>query len=391
MLRPIPLNPLVQNLLTLGPGLTNRSAQGMQRPGYGPAGLAEAAAPFASSSVSRCFTPQGPLGLMPQPTFQAAAPPGLLEVRLANFLRLPKAVTFATRGLSIRAALGSILRAGDAVILDAACDSAMFETVSSLKAAPYRSPPGSLSAVERRLRRLSASRGAGRLWVAVPAISAQASVMAEVADLADLCQHYDAGLIVDVTQDLGATGQFGGGVMEVQGCLGRADVVLGSFSRSFGAPGGFVALRNPDLAPGLARMQIRPLAASHEATILASLDLMESSEGQRRRRRLHGISLRLRNQLLADGVPVMGHPSPIVPVRLRPETALACTALIQSAGVTVSLLQSPAVAAHATSWCLHLTADHSPADIDSLADLIRDVTRSLARHQSRQLFTDAVT
>ncbi|NJS40059.1 MAG: hypothetical protein HC783_14775, partial [Rhodobacteraceae bacterium] len=54
-------------------------------------------------------------------------------------------------------------------------------------------------------------------------------------------------------------------------------------------------------------------------------------------------------------------------------------ALMHSAGIGVSLVQRPAVASHAPRWCLQLSADHSPADIDSLADLIRDVIRSQTR------------
>jgi glycine C-acetyltransferase len=386
MLRPIPrlngFSPLVQDLLTLGPDQPNRAPPRLQPrspSALQAATLAETVTPFAPRSPSRSFVPQDPLGLVPHPALTATAPLDLLETRLARFLRLPAAVTFASRDLAIRAALGAVLQPGDSVVLDAAVDSAMFETVLALQARPHRCPPGSFAGVERRLRRLSAIPGTGRIWVAVPAISPHASTMAEVADLADLCQQFGAGLIVDVTQDLGSTAQFGGGVMEVQGCLGRADVVLGSFARSFCAPGGFVGLRNPDLALRLRQAHLRPLAPSHAATILATLDFVESAEGQRRRRRLHAISLRLRNHLLADGVPVLGHASPVVPVRLVPQTALACTALMHSAGIGVSLLQRPAVPAHAPRWCLHLTATHGPADIDSLADLIRDVTRSLAR------------
>jgi glycine C-acetyltransferase len=380
--RPNRPHPQVQDLLTLGSDLPGRAAQHLQTRDHSvlqTAPLDEALSPFTPRSRGRSFSAQDPLGMVPQPAITVSDPVHLLNTRLARLLQLPVALTFPAPDQATRAALGTVLQPGDSVILDAACDSAMFETVWALQARPRRCPAASLTGVERRLRRLSASQGAGRIWVVVPAISPYASAMAEVADLADLCQDFGAGLIVDVTQDLGSIGQFGGGVMEVQGCLGRADVVLGSFARSFCAPGGFVGLRNPDLAHPLRRAQNRPIAPSHAATILAMLDLVESAEGQRRRRRLHAISLRLRNHLLADGVPVLGQPSPIVPVRLSPQTAHACTALMHSAGIGVSLVQRPTVASHAPRWCLSLSADHSPADIDSLADLIRDVIRSQTR------------
>jgi 7-keto-8-aminopelargonate synthetase-like enzyme len=72
---------------------------------------------------------------------------------------------------------------------------------------------------------------------------------------------------------------------------------------------------------------------------------------------------------------VMGQPSPLVPVRLPPGTALARTALLQSAGLAVTLLGPPTVALHAPRWRLQLSADHGPADIDGLADMVRDVVR----------------
>ena len=75
----------------------------------------------------------------------------------------------------------------------------------------------------------------------------------------------------------------------------------------------------------------------------------------------------------------MGKASPLVPVLLPAPTALARTALLESAGPLVTLLQAPSVAGHAPRWRLQLTADHSPADIDDLAELIRDVTRAFDR------------
>ncbi len=390
MLRPIMLFPLVQGLLTLGRDLPkgdgrpdghrfNRPPQGLL---FG-SPFEDSVTPFPPKVplLRGCsFTPQDPPALamkpLPAPAKSAALLRGL-EDRLARFLRLPVAISFPSKDATIRAALGAVLQPGDTVILDAALYSAMLETVLTLNACPLRSPSGSVAGVERRLRRLSGTPGARRVWVAVPALSPHASTLAEVGDLADLCHFHGAGLIVDVSQDLGLVGQDGGGVLEVQGCHGRADVVIGGFARAMGAPGGFVASRDPALAPILQRAQTRGLAPGQSAAILAALDLIDSPTGQRRRRSLHALSLRLRNHLMADGVPILGQASPIVPVRLLPRTAQACTALMHSAGIGVRLLQAPQVPGHAPRWCLHLTADHSPADIDTLADLIRDVTRAL--------------
>ncbi len=392
MPRPIPLSPLVQDLLTITPDLPDATGtagdQGVLRPPRGAvsgSALPDRPTPFTPKVPlprGRTFTPQDPLGLAAPPQLATGEDPLTLPAladQLSGILRMPCAITLSSWEAAIQAAIGAAIKPGDTVILDAALYSAMLETVLTLQAHPLRTPPASVAGVERRLRRLNSSTRTGRIWVAVPALSLHASTMADMADLADLCHHHGAGLIVDVTQDLGLVGQDGGGVMEVQGCLGRADVVVGGFARAFGAPGGFVACRDHALYLRLHQPQMRHLLPCHAATILSALDRIEGPQGQRRRRSLHALSLRLRNHLMADGVPILGQASPIVPVRLAPRTALACTALMHSAGVGVRLLQAPSVAGNVPRWCLHLTADHTPADIDSLADLIRDVTRALAR------------
>ncbi len=340
------------------------------------------------------------------PQLGLTVPALTLENRIARFLQLPEAVVFPSGAEAIRATLRCILREGDDVIVDAGAHSAMFDTVRAARATLHRTPPGSADAVERRLRRLATQPRHGRLFVAVPAVSAHASVIADLATLVDLCRDHDATLIVDATHDLGSMAQGGGGVLEIQGCLGRAGIVVGSFAKCFGAAGGFAAFQDQALKQALrmshhGQRQTAALSPVNAAAILAAFDIVDSAPGRTRRRRLHSSALRLRNHLMADGIRVMGQPSPLVPIRLPVMTALPRTALLESAGALVTLLMAPAVAGHAPRWRLQLTADHSAADIDDLADLIRDVTRVFdrqrrPRRQREPLdqtggFTDAVT
>lgn len=349
------------------------------------------------------FTLQDYLALADHPAIRAAASdalhfrpsPGLgenlatpvpaLEGRLADFLALPAAVSFPSGTDAIRQTLRSLLCAKDDIIVDSAAHPAMFETIHLARAHLHRCPAASTEGIERRLARLSRQTRLGRLFVAVPAVSADGSRFADLAELSALARQYGAILIADVTHDLGAMGLHGRGLMEIQACLGRVDVVLGSLAKTFGAPGGFAAFRNPDLKAALCQSQGKPPALSsvNAARILAALDLIASPEGQRRRRNLHGLSLRLRNHLMADGIRPMGKASPFVPILLPRLTAQSRTALLESAGPRVPLLQAPRVPLHAPRWRIQLTAAHSPGDIDDLAELIRDVTRTFDRGSVR--------
>lgn len=321
----------------------------------------------------------------PVPRLHRTTPVLALEDRLASFLQLPAAVTFPSGTEAIRQTLRGFLDPTDEVIVDSAAHPAMFETIQSTRAPLHRSPAASVEGIERRVARLARQPRQGRLVIAVPAVSAHGSRLADLAELSSLARHYGAILIADVTHDLGAMGPCGGGVMEIQACLGRVDILLGSLAKTFGAPGGFAAFRDPDLPAALRLPQGHSTALSpgNAAAILAALDLIASPEGRRRRRNLHGLSLRLRNHLMADGIRPMGQASPFVPILLPPLTALPRAALLESAGPRVPLLQAPLVPRHAPRWRIQLTAAHSPADIDDLAELIRDVTRSFDRRTVR--------
>lgn len=325
------------------------------------------------------FNRQDCLGLRRHLAVVAAppAPVGAVEARLARFLRLPAARMFPTGTEAIRATLEALLGPQDTVIVDFGAHPATFDAVLRSGAALHRSPAGSLDGLERRLARLGRQARGGRLFVAVPAVSAHGSQIAELAELSRLTQQHGAELIADLSHDLGALGPDGRGVMEIQGCLGRVDILLGTLAPAFGAEAGFAATLDPDRLD-----RLHPARLPHPATlgaVLAGIDLADSADGRRRRRRLHGLALRLRNRLMADGLRVLGQPSPLVPVLLPPQSAQSRTALLESAGPQVTLLQAPRVAAHAPRWRIELSADHSPADIDDLAELMLDVTRAFDR------------
>lgn len=333
------------------------------------------------------FVTRDPLGLRDLPVSEidrpttGTDPVDALQTLLAAELGLAAALVFPSTADAIRHALPAFLRPGDEVLVDCCADPALFETVGLTGARLHRYPSASLDGVERRLRRLTRNPGAGRLVIVAPAVSARCARVTDVAGLAELARHHGASLVVDVAQDFGLMGQAGRGVMEIQSCLGRVDLVLGCLAGAFGTTGGFAAWGDAGHHAGLRRD--RPASASLPADrariALAAAALVFGTEGRRRRRRLHGLSLRLRNQLKAAGLRVPGEAVPFVPVLLPLQTALPRTALLESAGPRVGLLMAPKVSLHAPRWRIELSALHGLADIDDLAELIRDVSRAFDR------------
>lgn len=345
-----------------------RDTQGSNRSGLDFASL------NALGLVSSSNAPQTP-----------AASEHALDQRIAAELRLPFAATFASRTNAIRHVFGSLLQAGDEVLIDAAADPAMFQAVQSAHANLHRFPSASIEGVERRLSRLARQPHRGRLVIAVPAVSAFGSRISDLIELCAFARQHAAILVVDVSQDFAVMGANGGGQLEIQNCLGQIDVVLGCFSRCFGLAGGFAAFGDPALRQAAHHAQ--PLPSFVVSTILAAADTTFGPQASSLRRTLHGLSLRLRNHLMSDGARVLGSASPFVPVLLPPLTALPRTALLESAGPRVTLLMPPDVPLQAPRWRIELSARHTLSDIDDLAELIRDVSRAFDRQPSRARVT----
>jgi glycine C-acetyltransferase len=213
------------------------------------------------------------LGQHPHP--EDPEPTRDLSARLAAFLKLPEACTFASGAEAIHHTLRQFLLPGDSVILDCGASRTMADAILAAGASLHRTPAASVDGVARRLARLSRQPRRGRLIVAVPAISSHASRLADLAELTSLTRSYGALLVVDVTNDLGSIGPGGGGIAELNGCTGRIDVVLGSLARTFAATGGFAAVRDPDLAAALRSRSTPATALSPVGTrvIQAALDL----------------------------------------------------------------------------------------------------------------------
>jgi len=69
--------------------------------------------------------------------------------------------------------------------------------------------------------------------------------MAPIPEILELCREFGAVLVVDDAHGLGALGETGRGVAEVFGVQDKIDILVGTFSKSFGGIGGFVCADQP--------------------------------------------------------------------------------------------------------------------------------------------------
>lgn len=298
-----------------------------------------------------------------------------LERRVADSLGMADASVFASGGQAMQAATATLLGQGDHAIIDMHAHPALRAGARLAGAMVHRYPHASLDGVERRLARLRRAEPDAGILVATSALFPTTATIPDLIGLVDLCAAYRAVLLVDVAHDFGTMGARGLGVLELLGLIGRIDVVVGSFAKTFCSNGGFVASRNAAFQLALrlgsaGQSQSTALSPLQAAVILAAFGIVHSPEGARRRARLMANALRLRNRLVVEGFHVQGQPAPLVSVLFQgPLFARAMTAEAALRGVLVNLLESPLVPRHSPRWRLQLMSEHTIADIDRLAEV----------------------
>ncbi|MCB1509453.1 MAG: aminotransferase class I/II-fold pyridoxal phosphate-dependent enzyme [Hyphomicrobiaceae bacterium] len=307
-----------------------------------------------------------------------------LEHALAAFLGYAD-VTVTTLGwLAGYAAVTALVGPDDIVLLDSRSNSCLFANARSAGGRVETYRHCSTADAQRMLESLRASNPDAGILLITEAIFPTCSDMPDIAALQRLCRSHGASLMVDVSTDLGAWGERGGGQLQDQYLRGKVDVVVGTFSNTFAALGGFVASNSAALkthircSPGPATQTsgIPPIQA---ATALEALAVVDSREGDERREMLKHNVLYARYRLAAAGFELGGSCSPSIPVKLgQSDFARLATREIIELGGIVNLLEFPTVPPESCRWRLSMMADHSEADIDEFV-----VKAALARNRAK--------
>jgi glycine C-acetyltransferase len=151
--------------------------------------------------------------------------------------------------------------------------------------------------------------------------------------------------------------------------LGKVDIVMGSFSKTFASNGGFVACPSRSVqqylryfsTPGTFSNALSPIQA---AVVLRALEIVESADGRRLRESLMSNVLALRSGLQQAGFEVYGDPSAIVAVKMGNEAIARLVARqLTILGLVANLVEYPAVPKGAARFRLQVMANHNAQQI----------------------------
>lgn len=306
----------------------------------------------------------------------------LLEDDLAEMLspHLPevRALSFGTGYLANLALLTTLGDEHTSIYSDVLNHASLFDGARLAKASAYTYPHHDLAGLERRL---AACRTPRKLIVTDGVFSMDGD-LARLPELLALAERFDAWIVVDDAHGFGVLGEQGRGVLSHFGLRSERLICMGTLGKAAGVGGAFVAAHRTviDWLVQSARAYIyttaAPPAMAH--TLRASLRLIRSAEGDRRRQHLGELIGALRSGLPAALGVVPGAPAAsgwhladtltaIQPLIVGGSAeALAAAAALESQGLWVPAIRPPTVPAGSARLRITLSAAHSAADVDRL-------------------------
>jgi 8-amino-7-oxononanoate synthase len=284
--------------------------------------------------------------------------------------------------VSAMAQAGGIRPAEDCTIFSDTLNHASLIDGARLSRAPVKVYPHvDLAALEAQL---AASTIRNKLIVTDGVFSMDGDI-APLPALLALAERYDAWLIVDDAHGLGVLGADGAGVLSHFGLRSERLIYVGTFGKAAGGSGAAIVAHRMviDWLIQRARTYIFTTATPPAIAcgVEAALDLIAGEEGAERRARLHRhiATWSAHAQRLAArfGWQWMPSPTAIQPIVIGENApALALAAALESEGIRIAAIRPPTVPAGTARLRITLSAAHTDADIERLAQALEAAGQS---------------
>lgn len=298
-----------------------------------------------------------------------------LERELASFLGMKHCIVFSTGYQANLGMMSGLAGPKDTIFLDADSHSSIYDGCTLSGAQLVRFRHNDAEDLDKRLTRIG-NTGGGHL-VVLEGIYSMLGDRAPLADFVELKKKHDFQLLVDEAHSFGVLGPNGCGLADEAGLLDDADFVVGTFSKSIGAIGGFGASNHPMFET--IRYSSKPYmftaspSPASVATAMAAVRLL--AREPERRDRLQANSTRLFHGLRGLGLELgCEEVSPVIAVKCtdEPSTLVMWNQLL-AAGVYVNIALPPGTPGKLCLLRCSVSAAHTDAEIDRIIELFQTV------------------
>ena len=239
-----------------------------------------------------------------------------LEMALSTFHQTDDTILYGSCFDANGGLFETLISNEDAVISDELNHASIIDGIRLCKAQRFRYQHNNMNDLEAKL--LEARRARSRL-IATDGVFSMDGTIANLKEICDLAEKYDAMVMVDECHAAGFLGKTGRGTPEYSGVMGRVDLITGTLGKALGGgSGGYTTGRKPIV--DLLRQRSRPYLFSNSltpCTVAASLKAIEiASRSTELRDRLEENTRTFRTGLAQNGLAIRPGNHPIVPVMI---------------------------------------------------------------------------
>ena len=309
-----------------------------------------------------------------------------LERRLAAFKHTEAVLVFSGGFTANSGTIPAVLTEKDVVIGDELNHASIIDGVR-LSAAQYRKSQGwvyahkDMDSLEAALQR-AREAGFEKRMVITDGVFSMDGDIAPLPDIVNLCERYDAFLMVDDAHASGVLGDKGAGTASHFGLYGRVDIQLGTLSKALGVMGGYIAgsseLKDWLINRGRSYLFSTGHPPMVAAALIAALDVMENDSEPMRR--LWSNTKWWKENLAAAGFDTMGSETPITPVYVGDEAqAQAMERALWEEGVYALAIVFPTVARGKARLRTMPSAAHTEEDLQFALEAFKRVRDRMMR------------
>ena len=263
---------------------------------------------------------------------------------------------------------------GDVVVLDRLSHASLVDGALLSQATIKLFKHNDVDHLDRVLSRLD--HESTRILVCTEGIYSADGDAGNIKDIVEVAHKYGAIVLADEAHSLLIAGENGRGVSEEQGVLDQVDMIIATFSKSFGGVGGCLYARK-DIANYVnwyarARMFSCALDPAVTGGLIKALELAMGPDGHAKRKRIRDNADYLREKLQGK-VDIGDSHSWIIPVIYGDEhLTIPLSDYLQRHGVDASLMSFPAVPKNESRIRLFVTSEHNKEQLDRGASVILD-------------------
>lgn len=301
-----------------------------------------------------------------------------LEDTVSRFLRTEDTLLYAACFDANAGVFEPLLGKEDAIISDELNHASIIDGVRLCKAGRLRYKHSDMDDLSRCLEE---ARWARYRTICTDGVFSMDGDIARVRDICDLAERYDALVLVDDSHATGYIGEHGRGTHEYWGVEERVDIITTTFGKALGGASGGCASGRREIIE-LLRQRSRPylfsntLAPAIVGGTMKAIELIEEQEELRQR--VHENAAYFRSRMQALGFDLVSGETAIVPVMLYDEPlALQMAEQLLEEGIYVIGFAYPVVPKGKARIRVQVSAAHTREELDRAVEAFTRVGREL--------------